>query len=102
MAIGGGQPRVISVLGSEEQINYLGPLGISTGEGSSIQTENMCLAYENDDSIIILRKDRIVSLQKQYIKGFNSLSTTITFPLRKECSHLAKYWIEYKKIYYKL
>ena len=96
MSVGGGQPRFISILGSEEQINYLIPLGIPKGEGSNIQTENMCIAYENDDSVIILRKDRIVLLQKQYIKGFNSLSVGLISPVLEECSNLAKYWIEPK------
>lgn len=92
--LGGGYPRFLSIITTENEIAYLSPLGISAGEGSKIQTGNLCVAYENEEIVIILLKDRIVSLRKDIIKDFGSLSAGYTkMDGADYCGALAKNWL---------
>lgn len=73
LIIGGGQPRAISLIMNEENIKQLVSLQIKLTEGGPYQTENVCVAYESTENIIIMRNDRVLSFKKSLIEGFGSL-----------------------------
>lgn len=73
-ALGGGQPRMLSIIADEKEIQYLAQFGVRIAKGSSIQTVNYCIAYENDAKIVVLLKNRVLELKKENIKGFSSLT----------------------------
>lgn len=73
MSLGGSHPEILSILATENEIDYLSKFGIKKGERSEIQTENLCLAYQNKDTFIILRNDRVLQFKKEIIKGFGSI-----------------------------
>lgn len=89
---GGGQPRSLSILSNEDYIGYLSSFGIPAGEGSKIQTANLCVAYENENMIIIILKDRVLELKKEDFKGFGSLfgADKAKADFQKQCGEFAQ------------
>ncbi|MEK7647275.1 MAG: hypothetical protein AAB378_02790 [Patescibacteria group bacterium] len=71
--IGGGQPRSLSLLMTSSNIQILNSLGIPVGDGAVYQTENICVAHENSNSVYVLRSDRILVIDRSLIQGFGSL-----------------------------
>jgi hypothetical protein len=79
---------------TEEEIGYLQPFGINTVSGGPNQTQNLCVAYENKDKIIVLLVDRILELKKDYLKGFISLpSSTKTLAENNYCVKILRSWL---------
>lgn len=73
MWLGGGNPRALSFIVSEEELIFWGSFGIEKGSGAKFQSENLCVVYENEDWIIFALEDRILQLKKDFIKGFGSI-----------------------------
>ena len=96
-AFGGAQPRVLSVIASEQDIDYLASFGIQ--KSSPIITENLCVAYENQETIIILREDRVLMIKKDDFRGFNSLPAKTRDEAANYCSELAKRWVLNQKVW---
>ena len=92
LVFGGGAPRVLALMGTEEEIKYLSDFNLKPAAGSKIQTENLCIAYENDNSVIIVGTDRIINLEKNQIKGFISLPS-LGRSLVPFCKKLIRYLI---------
>lgn len=88
---GGGKPWRLSIISTETEIDYLVNFGIKRGDGSRVQTENLCLAYENKDIVLILLDDRIIEIKKEFIKGFGSLPLTM-MEIFSKCSNLSSWW----------
>lgn len=84
--LGGGSPRVVSLVTTTQEINYLNKFGIKNGLGSFVQSENICIAYEDKVSIVAILPDRVMSLKKEFIKGFGSLPTLDTTRAKFQCS----------------
>lgn len=95
-SFGGGQPRFISLITTEEEIKYLSNFGIIIGIGSKIQTENLCLAYEDEKEIIVLLNNRILKLDKNILRGFGSLPSNKQKFYNLYCSKLARQWLSGK------
>jgi len=91
--LGGGMPQTLSIIGSKEQIDELAKITIPRGTGSEVQTGMMCIAYENDDSFIVLLNDRILQLEKENIGGFATLSREDRKSFRKTCRVLSARWL---------
>ena len=89
--IGGGQPRSMSLLANDENIKILNSLNISLATGGTHQTENVCVAYESAENIIIMRPDRVLSLKKSLIDGFGSLPGKRA-EFEQECVRFASTW----------
>ena len=89
-AYGGGQPRLISLITTEQEISYLKILGVKNA--SNIQTENLCVAYENQDIIVFFLQDRVVGLKRDNIKGYGSLPSVTRDKLLINCSNAAFIW----------
>lgn len=88
--IGGGRPIPTTILGTEEQIEYLGSLGIKmadNGGKKSIQTGLICLIYQNDRYIVFQSINesslRNVPLSRDRFIGFSSVSPDLS---EKGCS----------------
>lgn len=95
---GGGRPRLISLIADQSYIEYLGNFGIQTEKNSgvkpSVQTINLCIGYENNDNVLLLLPDRIISINKDDIKGFGSLPTKEVDQYKaKGCVKLLNSWI---------
>ncbi|MDD4761460.1 MAG: hypothetical protein PHZ25_00315 [Candidatus Pacebacteria bacterium] len=99
-SLGGGQPRVLSVIGNSEYIEYLGNFGIKgekNGDKKMVQTELLCVAYENNNEIIILLEDRIIKIRKEDIEGFVSLPNKKEGEMRSVCSNLSLSHTSYRR-----
>lgn len=103
-SFGGGQPRLVSIIATEQEIENLSKFGIKRGDGSTIQTGNLCIAYENNEDIIILQPDRILKLNKINFKGFGSLPD-LSIHSDTSCGHFVRdrwiasvlfSWLKYK------
>lgn len=81
---GGGYPKAVALVGSREEIDYLGVFGIE--RASDVQTVPLCYVYEDDSSIILILNDRILSLKKNLYKGFVSLPSVEINKFRKDCN----------------
>jgi hypothetical protein len=68
---GGAKPKLISLIGNEQDITYLKNFSIKNP--STVQTELLCSAYDDSNYIIIILEDRILALKKDLYKGFVSL-----------------------------
>ncbi|MGC9610613.1 MAG: hypothetical protein ABSE68_00055 [Minisyncoccia bacterium] len=90
-AWGGAQPRVLGIIASEPDIAYLANFGIKNAY--PLITGNLCIAYENQESVIILLEDRVLFLKKDNFKGFNSLPAKTRDEAASECSKRAMGWI---------
>ena len=68
---GGGRPQSISLLVGENAISlkYLDNFGIKPAEGSSVQTVNLCVAYDNAEAVLVLLSDRTLQLNKSKLNG---------------------------------
>jgi hypothetical protein len=93
-AWGGAQPRVLSIIASETDIEYLASFGIQPS--SPVITQNLCVAYENQEFILILLGNRVLSVKKDYFKGFNSLPAKTRDQIADDCSKLAIGWVSNK------
>lgn len=69
-----------TILGTEEQIEYLASLGIQTmpnGEKRSVQTGIICLIYQNDSYIVFQASNeqgaRNIPLSREKFIGFSSV-----------------------------
>lgn len=95
---GGAAPRVVSLLTDEKQIEYFQnfniPVSSNSGTKKPVQTANLCVGYENDESILLLLPDRILSVQKKYIKGIGSIPTDFTDQYNdKVCKAILTSWL---------
>lgn len=83
-SFGGGRPIPTTILGTEEQIGYLSGLGVrgaDNGDKKSIQTQPVCLVYQNDAYIVfqsINQSDNKISarnipLSRDKFIGFSSI-----------------------------
>ncbi|MCF7865307.1 MAG: hypothetical protein K9M11_02270 [Candidatus Pacebacteria bacterium] len=68
---GGARPKLVSIIANEDQINFLQQFGIKKVSG--IQTAIVCTAYEDNENIVVVLEDRILSLKKDEFKGFARL-----------------------------
>ncbi len=84
--LGGGAPRVMSLIGSTEQIQYLGKFAIPIA--SEVQTAQLCVLYEDQDNIILILTDRVISVKKEDFKGYVSLPSVQILVQKIECSLL--------------
>lgn len=71
--IGGGQPKALALVTTRDGLELLRSFNFDVPEGAEYQTGNICLAYEGIEDLIILRDDRVMSLDKSLIHGFVSL-----------------------------
>ncbi len=96
--LGGGYPRLVSIIATEQEIESLSKFGIEKGENSTIQTANLCIVYENNESVIVLRSNRILKLYKTNFKGFGSLPDLFIYTSASNsdtCGYLLKKrWIK--------
>lgn len=76
LVFGGGQPKALALIMNEDGVKFLQSFNFGVPEGAKYQTQNICLAYEGVEDLIILRDDRIISLKKSLISGFVSLPVT--------------------------
>lgn len=72
-AMGGGQPRSISLLASEVTMPMLNSLGLAKGEGAVYQTVNVCVVNEDSQGVTILLDDRVLRIDHFLYNGFGSL-----------------------------
>ncbi|MBI4119880.1 MAG: hypothetical protein HY454_00235 [Parcubacteria group bacterium] len=91
LVIGGGQPKAIALVANKDNISLLQSIDFILADGATHQTENICVAYEGADNLIILRENRIVSLDKSIINGFVSLPGK-NAELEQGCIFLASQW----------
>ncbi|MBI2055219.1 MAG: hypothetical protein HYT39_03980 [Candidatus Sungbacteria bacterium] len=74
LVIGGGQPKALGLIViNEDDIELLKSLDFKFGDGAEHQTENVCVAYDGSENLLILRENRVISLNKSSISGFVSL-----------------------------
>jgi len=71
-------------------INYLSNFGILKAEGSKIQTENLCILSEDDNSLVLGLKDRVLRIKKVNIKGFGSLPSSDQQNHKRFCAELVQ------------
>ncbi len=90
---GGGAPRAISFVANINFIQYLNTFGVETGLGSQRQTANLCVAYEDNSTVVFLLKDRVMEISKENLIGFNSLPGYTKFFLDQNCRGLVQSWI---------
>lgn len=88
---GGGQPRAISLVVTSDTMPVLTSLGIKKGEGAQNQTENLCIVHENEKSIVVVRDDRVLLLNKTLFEGFGSLPGTRSV-YEQDCIFAAAQW----------
>ncbi|HSR88933.1 MAG TPA: hypothetical protein VLK22_00845 [Candidatus Udaeobacter sp.] len=91
--LGGGAPRVIEVLTDKINMVDLTKLGIQPAESSEIQTQQLCVAYENDSTQVILLSDRILHLKKDKYYGSAYLPGVSQLVSNNYCKKNAKYWL---------
>lgn len=84
--LGGSLPKMVSIISTEEYISYLNKFGIKNGSGSSIQTQNLCVVYEDNNSIITVLEDRILSLNKDRLYGLGSLASSDGYVYQFDCA----------------
>ncbi len=89
--IGGGQPRVLSLITTNENMKTLNSLQIAIGDGATYQTENVCVVYQDSKQIYILRRERVLAINQSLIEGFGSLPGPNSV-LGQECVALASFW----------
>lgn len=92
IALGGGRPRALSIITDSNNLDFLSKFSIPLGEGSKTQTANICVAYENEKSVVVLLGNRVLQLKKDDFKGFASLPG-ISVGLARKCSENANNWI---------
>lgn len=97
--LGGGQPRALAIISTKEEIKHLSNFGILSPEGGPTQTANLCIAYENNDIIILLLPDRLMHFRKDYTKGFVFVPTKEIKELRHMCSKYAKFLMSGKNYF---
>jgi hypothetical protein len=98
--MGGGQPRFLSIVADNQDINFLARFGIKKvepDEKQPVQTQNLCIAYENKSFVILLLKDRILQIDKNYFKGFGSIPNDQQDKMNQTCSELAKSYIKWNE-----
>ena len=89
--MGGAEPRILSIIASQEEIEHLAEFDIKAV--GPTQTEPLCVAYENSKSIIIFRDDRIMSINKEDIKGFVSLPNQKNKQFEEACGKYTRDWL---------
>jgi hypothetical protein len=92
--IGGGQPMFLSLFINSDATKSLNSIEIHRGEGALFQTESVCVAYQDDNEVIILRKNRILSLnlKETGINGLISLPGYVNNIGEPQCQKLALDW----------
>ena len=73
VALGGAQPRAISLIAKKETLDFLQHLDIPTAKGSNEQTNNVCVVYEGPKYLIVIRENRVITLDKGLIIGYGAL-----------------------------
>lgn len=91
LVIGGGQPKALALIMNTEGIKLLRSFNFDLPEGAEYQTGNICLAYEGIENLIILREDRVISLDKSLVKGFINLPG-INATHEQVCISFASQW----------
>jgi|CXWL01.1.fsa_nt_gi hypothetical protein len=92
---GGAPPRVVSLIASVEDTDFFQKFGIAKGSGSDVQTANLCLLHEDDSYVILMLNDRILSLNKNMIKGFGSLPSIEADIQQKQCKNLLSAFLQH-------
>ncbi|QQG42394.1 MAG: hypothetical protein HYW15_02680 [Candidatus Giovannonibacteria bacterium] len=92
LVIGGGQPRSLSFLVSDKGLGLLKSLEIKMGANAPNQTENICIAYEGSNKVIILREGRVLAINRDLIEGFGSLPGFKDVVLEPNCVAYARAW----------
>lgn len=92
LVFGGGQPRALSLLAVNDNLKLLKSLEIIGGDNASNQTENVCVAYESNNRIIVLRRDRILAINRSVIEGFGSLPGLKDVFIEPTCVNYARDW----------
>ena len=93
---GGGRPLALSILPNKTNLTLkdLQALGIPSGEGSDIQTANLCVAYENSSIILVLLENRVVQFNKSQLNGIAALPEKRTNKYERDvCGSWAIFWI---------
>lgn len=93
VGFGGGRPRSLSMLANIDELSYLSSFGINLAQGSKTQTINVCIAYDNNEQIIVLLNDRILQIKNDKINGLSNLPG-ISVGLSRNCSELARLWMK--------
>ncbi len=92
LVIGGGQPKVLGLIINEDNFeSSLKTLDIKIVDGGKHQTENLCLAYESPENLIILKETRIILLDRSLINGFVSLPGPNS-TIEQDCVLRASFW----------
>ncbi len=94
--LGGGRPVGMSIFPNKYNLSMedLSKIGIPSGEGSDIQTANLCIAYENARVVVVLRSDRVIQLSKSQLNGLGVLPGDKDIEkLEKNCGKLARVWV---------
>ncbi|MEK7643221.1 MAG: hypothetical protein AAB372_02130 [Patescibacteria group bacterium] len=91
---GGGRPRALSVLAYPDQLEFLKAFGVENGASSATQTANYCIAYENNEVMVILLDDRVLQLRKSVTAGIGALPGTALKTVEKElCKPIVAAWL---------
>jgi hypothetical protein len=90
---GGGRPMTLSIIASEEEINFLEPF---LGKSSPVQTQDQCLVYQNEGGAIFLLLNRIVEVKTSDIRGIVRVPTRQREGVDRFCSDVAYAWINNK------
>lgn len=93
IVLGGGRPRGLSIMAEPNTLSYLEKFGISLADGSTTQTVNTCITYENDKHVIIILDNRVMQINSDEFKGLISLPG-ISVGLSRNCSEAARQWIK--------
>lgn len=95
--VGGARPFAISIVpdGSNLTLKNLEDLSMPKADGSEIQTGHVCVAYENSSMLLILTHDRVLRINKAYLKGLAPLPghQGVESFEREVCTKLARLWI---------
>lgn len=93
IVLGGGRPRGLSIITDSNDLSYLTNFGVLPANGSSVQTVNLCVAYENDKYVVVILDDRILQIKNDKFKGFVSLPG-ISVRVSRNCSEFSRLWLK--------
>lgn len=93
LVLGGGQPRSVALIANMEDIRTLSSIDIRLPEGSTVQTESLCVVHENSDGIYVLRNNRILMIKNSLYDGLVSLPGVVKFSNEQLCKRSIREWI---------
>lgn len=96
-SLGGGRPMVVSLLtnqdGNNLSMGHLKQFGVEAPSDSEYQTGYLCIAYENNDTILLLLKDRTLQIDRSKLNGVAFLPIVELQNLeKKSCVPGVGYW----------